>query len=430
MIHSRYKQIPTELFTENRSTFCNKLRENELAIIFSNDEMPRNADCNFPFRQDSNFFYLTGIEQERSVLLLFPNCPNPSYKEVLFLRPTDEHTLIWEGKRYDKNEAAKVSGISTVLWLDQYEKVLEMLLEWAETVYVNSDLEQKLDMNFLPLRAYRWGKSLCEEFPDKSFKNALPIFTELRAVKKPLEIAIIEQACKITEQAFRRVLNRMKPGLKEYEIEAEISHEFTMNGAAGHAYSPIIASGKNACVLHYVKNNEVIKDGDLILMDFGAEYGHYASDLTRTIPANGIFTARQKEVYKAVLDTMNYAIGLLKPGVVIPKYHMEIGAFMNDQLVQLGLLSTQEVKENKVAFKKYFMHGTSHFMGLDVHDVGNRELPLVPGNIVTCEPGIYIPEEGIGIRIENDILITKDGNRDLMKNIPIEIDEIESLMKG
>ena len=430
MIHSRYHQIPKALFIENRRDFGRQLKENELSITFSNDEMPRNADCNFPFRQDSNFFYLTGIEQERSVLLMFPNCPNPSYKEVLFLRPTDEHTLIWEGKRYTKEEAQEVSGIATVLWIDQYDKVLQMLMEWAEKVYVNADLDAKTDINVPELRSYRWSKTLTKEFPEKQFKSALPYFVAIRSVKKELELELIQQACSITEKAFRRVLDKMQPGIMEFEIEAEITHEFTVNKATGHAYSPIVASGSNACVLHYIKNNEKIQDGDLVLMDFGAEYGHYASDLTRTIPANGVFTSRQKEVYNAVLDTMKYAIGLLKPGVLIPKYHLEVGRYMNDKLIALGLITSREVKENSTAFKKYFMHGTSHFMGLDVHDVGNRDAPLVPGNVVTCEPGIYIPEEGIGIRIENDILITAEGNIDLMKNIPVEVEEIEALMKA
>lgn len=429
MIHSRYQQIDSDLFQNNRKKLSAKLKKNQMAIVFSSDEMPRNADCNFPFRQDSNFFYLTGIEQERSILIQFPKCPNPAYRSVLFLRPTDEHTLIWEGKRYSKEEAQNVSGIETVLWLGQFEKILDMLFEWTNEIYVNVDLEENLDINFPVLRAHRYGSFLKNNYSEKKFLNVLPIMTELRVQKSEKEIELIKKACNITNKAFRSVLEKMSPGKMEYEIEAEISYIFSINGATGHAYSPIIAGGKNACVLHYIKNNEQIQANELVLMDFGAEYGHYASDLTRTIPSDGKFTERQSAVYQAVLDTMKYAIDLLKPGVILSKYHLQVGEFVNTKLLELGLLTKEEIEKSSTAFKKYFMHGTSHFMGLDVHDLGKRDEPLQPGNVVTCEPGIYIPEENIGVRIENDILITEEGNIDLMADIPVEIKEIEQLMQ-
>ena len=427
----KYTAINPELFVANRKRLEAKLVPNSMAILFANDEMPRSADQSFTFRQNPDLFWLSGIDQEQTILIIYPDCPNSAYKEALFIRKTNEQIAIWEGHKYTIEEARQASGIEHIYWYESFESVLGSLMSYCENVYVNIN-ENDRASNVVPYKDIRFANDLKNRFPAHQIKRLGPIMAELRAVKHEIEIEVIKKACGITRDAFIRVLQFMKPGVKEFEIEAEIIHEFIRQGANGHAYSPIIASGKNACVLHYVDNNQVCKEGDLVLMDFGAEYANYASDMTRTIPINGKFSPRQKEVYNATLFVMNQAKELLRPGKTLADYNAEVGLVMEEQLIQIGLLKKDEVAKqdkNNPLYKKYFMHGTSHFMGIDVHDIGNRYAPMQVGNVFTCEPGIYIPEEGIGIRIENDIYIGENGNIDLMADIPIEVEEIEMLMR-
>ncbi len=425
-MNQRYATLPSSLFINNRKRFVSKMHKEALAIFHSNDEMPRNGDCFFPFRQNSDFFHLTGIDQEESVLVL---CPNHPYKEILFVRESDEHTIVWEGKKYSKEEATKVSGIANVFWTKEYDAVLTSLLEEHEMVYLNANENERARKEVIS-RDERMAIALKHEFHRKSYERSAPIMQDLREIKSKEEVAIIQAACNVTDKAFRRVLSFMKPGVWEYEVEAEISHEFIRNKSV-HAYTPIIASGANACVLHYVNNNQKCKKGDLVLMDFGAEYANYASDLTRTIPVSGKFTKRQKDVYNAVLRIMKESTKLLVAGNTLQEYNNEVRALIERELLKLKLITKSDISREdpkNPAFRKYFMHGISHFMGLDVHDLGNRKQPFQEGMIFTCEPGIYIPEEKLGIRIENDILITAKGPKDLMKKIPVEVEEIEELM--
>jgi len=393
--------------------------------------MPRSADQTFPFRQNPDLFWLSGIDQEQIVLIIFPDCPNTTYREALFIRKTNEHIAIWEGHKYTQEEAKRISGINNIFWYESFDTVLGSLMAYCDNIYININENDRAN-NRVPYKDIRFANELKYNYPAHQLKRLGPIMAELRAVKHETEIELIKKACNITRDAFLRVLKFIQPDIKEYEVEAEIIHEFIRQGATGHAYTPIIASGKNACVLHYVDNNQTCKDGDLVLMDFGSEYANYASDMTRTIPANGKFSDRQKQVYNAVLYVMKQAKELLRPGKTLADYNAEVGKIMEEQLIQIGLLNKDEVAKqdkNNPLYKKYFMHGTSHFMGIDVHDIGNRYTPMQVGNIFTCEPGIYIPEENIGIRIENDIYIGENGNIDLMSDIPIEVEEIELLMK-
>jgi Xaa-Pro aminopeptidase len=425
-MNQRYATLPSSLFINNRKRFVSKMHKEALAIFHSNDEMPRNGDCFFPFRQNSDFFHLTGIDQEQSVLVL---CPNHHYKEILFVRESDEHTIVWEGKKYSKEEATKVSGIVHVFWTKEYDAVLTSMLEEHEIVYLNANENERARKEVIS-RDERMAIALKHEFHRKSYERSAPIMQDLREIKSKEEVAIIQAACNVTDKAFRRVLSFMKPGVWEYEVEAEISHEFIRNKSV-HAYTPIIASGANACVLHYVNNNQKCKKGDLVLMDFGAEYANYASDLTRTIPVSGKFTKRQKNVYNAVLRIMKESTKLLVAGNTLQEYNNEVRALIERELLKLKLITKSDIAREdpkNPAFRRYFMHGISHFMGLDVHDLGNRKQPFQEGMIFTCEPGIYIPEEKLGIRIENDILITAKGPKDLMKKIPVEAEEIEELM--
>lgn len=426
----RYHAINKSLFEGNRKRFAALLQGNALAIINSNDEMPRSADQNFPFRQNSDLFYLTGIDQEQTALVVFPNSPIADHKEVLFIRRTNEHIAVWEGHKYTKEEARATSGIQTIYWYDEFYAVMHKLIIAANTIYFNTNENNRFTTE-VEYRDLRLLKELKNRYPAHQYERTAPLLTSLREIKSDIEVEVIKHACSITEKAFRKVLAFTKPGVMEYEIEAEIIAEFIRNRATGHAYSPIIASGANACVLHYNANNQECKDGDLILMDFGCEYGNYASDLTRTIPASGKFSPRQKDVYNAVLRVMKKAKQMLVPGNTFAEYNKAVGKAMEEELIGLGLLKGHEVEKQDPAaplYKKYFMHGTSHFMGLDVHDNGNYNQPFKAGMVFTCEPGIYIPEESIGIRIENDILVTDSGPVDLMATIPIEVDEIEALM--
>ncbi|WP_225975222.1 aminopeptidase P family protein [Anseongella ginsenosidimutans] len=419
----KYETINNDLFKLNRKNFTEKLQSNSIAIFHSNDEFPRSGDQHFPFKQNADIFYLSGIDQEKSVLVLFPDCPDPKYREALFLLETNEHIAVWEGHKYTKEEARQVSGIQSVFWLQEYEKLLPLLLHYAEKVYLNSN-ENDRYVHTVPYRDLRMGRELMAAFPLHHYVRSAPIIRALREIKSTTEVELIRKACNITGKAFRRVLGFVNPGVKEYEIEAEIIHEFIRSRASGHAYHPIIASGASACVLHYGENNKECKDGEVILMDFGAEYGNYNADLTRSIPVNGRFTDRQRAVYNAVLRVMKEAIQLLVPGTVPMEYTKEVGKLMESELLSLGLISRHDVekqREEAPVYKKYFMHGISHHLGLDVHDIGHRYQKMAPGMVFTCEPGIYIPEEGLGIRLENDILITEDGNIDLMGGFRLKL---------
>ena len=426
----KYDTINKNLFIENRKRYVKHLLPESVAIFNSNDEMPRSADGNFPFRQNSDLLYLSGIDQEQTILVIAPDCPVPEYREVLFLRKTNDTIAVWEGHKYTKDEARDASGIQNVYWLDDMAPIMTIILNHSKNIYLNLNENDRFSSE-VPYRDLRYANELKKKYPNHNYQRSGPIMAELRAVKSPVEIELMQTACDITDKAFRRVLGFIRPGVMEYEIEAEITHEFLYNAATGHAYSPIIASGANSNILHYTSNNNKCRDGELILLDFGAEYANYAADLTRTIPVNGKFTKRQREVYDAVLRVMRAATKMLVVGNTIPKYHEEVGKIMEQELIGLGLLKANDVKNQdpkSPLYKKYFMHGTSHFLGLDVHDIGDKYKPMQAGMVFTCEPGIYIPEEGFGIRIENDILITKNGQDDLMKNIPVEPDEIEELM--
>jgi Xaa-Pro aminopeptidase len=426
----RYSNIPSQLFIQNRKNFKEHLKPGSIALFFSNDIMPTNADGSMGFKQNSDLFYLSGIDQEDTILLIFPDAKDNKHKEVLFIKETNETIAIWEGEKLSKQQASEISGISTIYWTQQFESVLKTLIYQAEYVYLNSNEH---------LRSYietetaqdRWNKRIMQKYPLHKYERSAPILFKLRSIKNSIEIDLIQQACNITEKAFRRILKFIKPGVWEYEIEAEMIHEFIINRSKGFAYSPIIASGRNACVLHYTENNQQCKDGDLILIDAAAEYANYASDMTRCVPVNGKFTKRQKEVYNSVLFVLKEATKLLKPGMTFEKYNAEVGRMMTEELLKLKLITKEDVKNQtpeKPAYKKYFMHGTSHFLGLDVHDVGFFYEPMQAGMVFTCEPGIYIPEENLGIRLENNILITQNGQINLMQNIPIEPEEIEELM--
>ncbi|MBT3417500.1 MAG: M24 family metallopeptidase [Flavobacteriales bacterium] len=424
----KYLQIDSQLFINNRKKFSSKLKENTLAIFNSNDIMPTNADGTMPFRQNNDLFWLSGVDQEESVLVVFPNNKE---KEIIFLKETSELIAIWEGSKLTKEEALNTSGISTVYWLSEMESIIEKLINKCDGIYVNKNIHSR-SASEVETRDDRFRKMISEKY-NKEILEVAPIMHELRSIKSETEIALIQNACNITEKGVRRILPFIKPGVMEYEIEAELMHEFLRNRSAGFAYQPIIGSGRSSCVLHYIENNKECKDGDILLMDFGAEYANYASDLTRTIPVNGKFSDRQKSVYNSVLHVMKEATKMLTPGTIFKQYNKEIGNIMESELIKLGILDKHDVLKQdpeKPLFKKYFMHGTSHYLGLDVHDVGNFDWPMKEGMVFTCEPGIYILEEELGIRLENDVLVTSNGPDDLMKNIPIEAEEIEDLMNS
>ena len=428
----KYDPINNDLFINNRKNFVSRIKSSSIAIFYSNDEYPRSGDQSFLFKQNPDFFYLTGIDQEQSILVLFPECPNPLYREVLFLRQTNEHIAVWEGHKYTKDEAKQASGIENIYWLSDFDNILHSIINYAENIYINTN-ENDRYLHTVPYRDIRMLENLRAKYPLHQYLRSAPIMRDLRVVKSATEIALTRKACEITRDAFKRVLKFTKPGVAEYEIEAEIIHEFVKQRATGHAYNPIIGSGKNAIVLHYVENNQVCKDGEVVLMDFGAEYANYNADMTRSIPVSGRFTPRQRQVYNSVLHVMREATKLIVDGTVWNDYHDEVGKIMTSELIDLGLLTKHDVEKQDAkmpAYKRYFMHGTSHHLGLDVHDFASRYKPFEVGNILTCEPGIYIPAEGLGIRLENNILITNGGNTDLMADIPVEADEIEEIMNS
>jgi Xaa-Pro aminopeptidase len=426
----RYQTINPRLFEKNRERLEKKLKPNALAVIHSNDEMPRNGDQCFPFRQNSDMFYLTGLDQEKCVLTLFPNHPVESLREIVFTVKTSDHMVTWYGHKYTLEQVSVVSGVKTVKWLDDFDATFRDLMARAHCVYLNQNENPRFTTD-VPSRDLRFIQQLRTDYPLHEFMRLSPLLTELRMVKDDEEISLISRACEITGDAFGRVLKFVKPGVLEYEVEAEITHEFIRKGASGHAYPPIIASGENNCILHYNQNDQECREGELLLLDFGAEYANYAGDCSRTIPVSGKFSPRQRQVYEAVLRVLRKASKMLVPGTTIDKYHAEVCKIMEKEMIDLGLFTEEDVKNQDPAnpmFFRYYMHGTSHFMGLDVHDVGSKQQPLSKGMVLSCEPGIYIPEEGFGIRLENDILVGHDPI-DLMAHIPIEPDDIEALMK-
>ncbi|WP_109302103.1 aminopeptidase P family protein [Aquimarina sp. AU474] len=427
----KYHQIDKALFIKNRKNFMAKMKSNSIAIFNSNDIYPISADSTIPFEQHRDIFYLSGVDQEESILLLFPDAPKEKHREILFLRETNEHIAIWEGEKLTKEKAFEVSGVQTVYWLKDLEKVFFEVMTQCETVYVNTNEHYRSNVE-TETREDRFTKWWKAKYPAHNVAKSNPILQRLRSVKDPIEIELMQTACNITEKGFRRLLSFVKPSVWEYNIEAELLHEFINNRSKGFAYTPIIASGPNANVLHYIENNQECKDGDLILMDVAAEYANYASDLSRTIPVSGRYTKRQKDVYDAVLRVKNEATKMLVPGTIWADYHVEVGKIMTSELLGLGLLDKADVQKEDPewpAYKKYFMHGTSHHIGLDTHDYGILTEPMQTNMIFTVEPGIYLPDEGFGIRLEDDVVIQEKGEPfNLMENIPIETEEIEDLM--
>jgi len=427
----KYLPLNADIFVQNRKRFTDQMEKNAIAIFNSNDELPMNGDALYKFKQNSDLYWLTGIEQEDSMLVLFPDNPDKKYREVLVLVRPNELKEKWDGRRHRSAEAKAISGIGTVVWLDMLEGLLQQWIHLADTIYLNTN-ENDLKSNLVPVRDYRYAEQLKQRYPLHQYRRSAKIMRELRAIKTALEIEVLQKAIDITESTFRRLLTFIKPGVMEYEIEAEIYHSFLSQRATGPAYGSILASGDRARTLHYVSNNLECLTGELILMDFGAEYGGYCADLTRTVPVSGKFTKRQKTVYNACLDLHNYAKSLLKPGITIVDYHDKVGEHATQLFLKIGLLKKTDVKnedpENR-AYRKYLYHGISHHLGIDVHDLGTKTAPIKAGMVFTVEPGIYIEEEKMGIRIENNFWITRNGNKDLMANIPITVEEIESLMR-
>lgn len=429
----KYNPLNKNLFIKNRTNFTAKMKPLSLAVFNSNDIYPISADSTMPFEQHRDIFYLSGVDQEESILVLFPDCPKEKHREILFLKETNEHIAVWEGEKLTKEKAFETSGIKTVYWLQDMEKIMFGMMTQCETIYINTNEHYRASVE-AETREDRFTKWLKDKYPAHNVAKSNPILQHLRSVKDKIELDLIQTACNITEKGFRRVLNFVKPNVWEFEIEAEFMHEFLCNRSRKFAYTPIIASGNNANVLHYIENNQQCKAGDLILMDVAAEYANYSSDMTRTIPVSGKFTNRQKDVYNAVLRVKNEATKLLVPGTIWEDYHVEVGKLMTSELLGLGLLDKADVQnqdKDSPAYKKYFMHGTSHHMGLDTHDYGILTEPMQANMVFTVEPGIYIPKEGFGIRLEDDVVIQSEGEAfNLMRNIPIELEDIEDLMNS
>ena len=427
----KYLPLNPEIFIQNRKRFIAKMDKNAIAIFNSNDELPYNGDALHPFAQNSDLFWLSGIEQEDTMVVLFPDNPDPKYREVLVLVRPNELKEKWTGHQFRKNEAEAISGMATIVWLDALEGLLQSWIHLADTIYLNTN-ENDRKANEVPVRDYRYAAYMRDRYPLHNYKRSAKILKELRAIKTPLEIEVMQKAIDITDNTFRRLLKFIKPGVMEYEIDAEIWHSFLSQRASGPAYGSIIASGDRARTLHYINNNQECKDGELILMDFGARYGNYSADLTRTVPVNGKFSRRQKTVYNACLDLHYYCASILKPGISINDYTEKAGDKATELFQKIGLLKKSDIKnedpENR-AYRKYLYHGISHHLGIDVHDLGTRTEPVKAGMVFTIEPGIYIEEEHMGIRIENNYWITRNGNKDLMKNIPVTVEDIEALMK-
>ena len=429
----KYHPIDNKLFIKNRKNFTARMEPKSLAVFNSNDIYPIGADSTIPFEQARDLFYLSGVDQEKSILVLFPDAPNEKHREMLFLTETNDHIAVWEGEKLTKERAFEVSGIKNVFWLKDFEKVFFEVMTQCDTVYFNTNEHYRANVE-TETREARFIKWCKEQYPAHRVAKSNPILQRLRSIKDPIELDLMQQACNITEKAFRRALKFVKPGVWEYEIEAEYWHEMIRNRSRGFAYTPIIASGKNANVLHYIENNQQCKEGELILLDTGAEYANYSSDLSRTIPVSGKYTKRQKEVYNAVNRVKNEATKMLIPGTIWADYHVEVGKLMTSELLGLGLLDKADVQNENPdwpAYKKYFMHGTSHHIGLDTHDYGLLHEPMQANQVFTVEPGIYLPDEGFGIRLEDDVVIQEKGEPfNLMRNIPIEADEIEEIMNS
>lgn len=428
----KYTQLPSDIFIENRKRFTAQMEPGSIAIFHGNYQYVWNGDAHYSFKQNSDLFYLSGIDQEDTVLVLFPDCPVKEYRECLFLVETNEHIAVWEGHKYTKEEARAGSGIESIFWNQGYMDKLRPIINLADTIYLPLN-ENDRYMHKSPYLNLDFANEIRRLYPLHQYRRAGKILQRLRSVKSELELNVTRKAIQLSKLAWERILRSTRPGMMEYEIEAELIHEFIRNGGTGYSFTPIVASGANACVLHYVDNNSPVGKDDLILVDCGVDYGNYASDMTRCLPASGTFSKRQKDVYNAVLRVMKSARELLRPGTLLMEYHETVGRIMEKELVDLGLISTKDIRDedpNWPAYKKYFMHGTSHFLGIDVHDSGMRYEPMQAGNLFTCEPGIYIKEEGIGVRIENNIVIQENGYIDLMDevNMPIEVEEIEEIM--
>ncbi len=429
----KYRPLSNSFYNNSRKAFMAELKPKSLAVFNSNDIYPIGADSTLPFEQHRDIFYLSGIDQEESILVLFPNAYEKKQREILFIRKTDEHIAIWEGAKLTKAQANDISGIQTICWLEDFEAVFQKLSTQCDTFYFNTNehYRQSVETQTREDRFIKWCK---KQYPAHSNAKSNPILQKLRSIKDDEEIKQLQTACDITEKGIRRLLSFLKPGIWEYELEAELVHEFLRNRSKGFAYEPIIASGMNANILHYTQNNQQCKAGELVLLDVAAEYGNYSADLTRTIPVSGVFTKRQREVYNSVLRVKNEATKLLIPGMIWKDFHLEVGKLMTSELQGLGLLDKADIQNenpDNPAYKKYFMHGTAHHLGLNTHDYGLLHLPMEANMVFTVEPGIYIPHEGFGVRLEDDVVIQKSGApTNLMKNIPIEVEDIESIMNS
>ncbi len=427
----KYELLPSHFFQKNRENFAAEMKPNSIAIFHSNDLQPRSGDTTFTLRQNADLFYLSGLDQEECILVIYPNCPKGAdYQEIVFTKATNDYIRVWEGYKYNREQVTQISGVRNVQWLDSKDILLNDLICLADHVYINGNENDRAHTEVRD-KNERFAAEIRQKYPLHQLERSQPIMKKLRMYKHQTEVDTLQKACNITEAAFRSVLKNVAPNQNEYEVEALITYEYLRRGASGHAYNPIVAGGANTCVLHYNDNCRVLNDGDLLLLDVGAEYANYAADLSRTIPVNGRFSPRQKAVYNAVLRVKKFAESQLVAGNYYEPYNAEVGKFMESELIGLGLLDKETIaKQNPAypAYKRYFPHGTSHHLGLDVHDLCLRSEHFGVGMVFTCEPGIYIPEEGIGIRLEDDILITPDGNFNLMKNIPLEADEIETLM--
>ena len=427
----RYDPIDPQLFVQNRRRFAREMKPESIAVFHANDQMPRNGDQYHTFRQNSHLFYLCGLDQPEVVLVLFPDCIKEQFREVVFIKRSSEKISIWEGYKYTKEDARKVSGIDKVYFLDEMPAILHELMLLARRIYVNVPENDRFQPE-VESRDARFLREYKAKYPAHEYDRAQPILKKLVMIKSDPEIHLLRRAIDITDSAFRRVLGYVRPGVTEYEVEAEITHEFIRH-RAGHGYHPIIGSGRNSCVLHYNRNDQTCREGEVLLLDFGAEYANYSADLTRTIPVSGQFSERQRAVYNAVLRVMREATAMLVPGNNLNDFQKEVGQIMESELLGLGLIDKTDIKNQDPdwpAYKKYFMHGTSHHLGLDVHDLSHRYDPFQAGMVFTCEPGIYIPEENLGVRLENDILVTDHEPVDLMGHIPVEVEEIEGMMMG
>jgi len=428
----RYEKLSSTLFIKNRAKLIELLPPKSMVIISSNDIMPTNADGTMGFKQNSDLYYLSGLDQEETLLIIYPDAPEDQYKEIAFVKETSELIEIWEGHKFTKEEAIEISGIKNIQWTSHFEQILKTIVYSAEQIYL-IDNEHIRNSSSVETQNDRLNLEIKDKYPLHKIERLAPLLNVIRMQKETIEMEALQKAIDITEKAFRRILKFTKPGVFEYEVEAEFINEFIKNRSNGFAYAPIIASGSNACVLHYIENTLACKDGDMLLLDVGACYANYNADMTRTIPVNGRFTKRQKQVYEAVHDVLNFATQIMTSGTYWVDYQKEVEKYMESKLIDLGLFTRNDVEKqdkHQPLFKKYFMHGVAHHLGIDVHDVWDKYKPFASGMVLTCEPGIYIREEGLGIRLENNLLITDKGAVNLMNNIPIHWEEIETLMNA